>query len=408
MEGSAPTPLRRLSDLACRLIVFVVYPISRARLVLRPYTNPGTDLDYYYDYVQRAAAGGMPYADFRIEYPPAAWLVMRAPATTDWVSYVRRFAWMATAFEVVAFGLLLIVTRRLAPGRFWVVAATYVLATTLLREFLPTRLDSGLLLILMIWAALVVSSQEWGSAGRALPYAVLGFGTSFKVVPVLMMPFALVHDVRRDGVRAWTFVLWFLAGAALPFVLLWPTSGSASFAFLTYHLDRGLEVESVWATLLWPMRWLGSGLTAAHVEHAIELVGPGASTFAQLSALGSVAAIGLCLAVERVRPWPGTALVAGTIGLAVFVTLSKVLSPQYFVWMLPLLLIAGTEVWTSDRAHRAWCAGILGIAALTILIYPRFFLAVIEMRPLGFVLLLARNILLLALVATLAVRVWTR
>ena len=63
-----------------------------------------------------------------------------------------------------------------------------------------------------------------------------------------------------------------------------------------------------------------------------------------------------------------TPLVAGTIGLAVFVTLSKVLSPQYFVWMLPLLLVAGTEAWTSDRAHWAWCAGIVGVAVLTLAI----------------------------------------
>jgi hypothetical protein len=76
--------------------------------------------------------------------------------------------------------------------------------------------------------------------------------------------------------------------------------------------------------------------------------------------------------------------------------------------MLPLLLVAGTEVWTTDRAHWAWCAGIVGVALLTTLIYPRFFLAVLEMRPLGFVLLLGRNALLLALIASLAVRVWQR
>ena len=75
-----------LVDRACQLMVFVVYPISRARFLLRPYTNRGTDLDFYFGYVQRAANGEVPYRDFAVEYPPAAWLLMRAPGTTDWVA----------------------------------------------------------------------------------------------------------------------------------------------------------------------------------------------------------------------------------------------------------------------------------------------------------------------------------
>jgi hypothetical protein len=59
-----------------------------------------------------------------------------------------------------------------------------------------------------------------------------------------------------------------------------------------------------------------------------------------------------------------------TLGLAVFVVLSKVLSPQYFVWMLPLLAVAGTEALESDRAHWWWCAGLVGVAALTTLDLP--------------------------------------
>jgi hypothetical protein len=100
-----------------------------------PYTNRGTDLDFYFGYVQRAASGEVPYRDFAVEYPPAAWLLMRAPGTTDWVSYVHRFAWIATALEVAAFAFFLAIAWQLSPRRFWLVAATYVVTTTLLREF---------------------------------------------------------------------------------------------------------------------------------------------------------------------------------------------------------------------------------------------------------------------------------
>ena len=395
---------------ACQVIVFAVYPISRARLLLRPYTNPGTDLDFYFDYVRRAASGQVPYVEFPIEYPPAAWFVMRAPATTDWVTYVHRFAWIATAFEIAAFGLFLLIARRVAPRRFWILAATYVIATTLLREFVPTRLDTGLLFLLMLWAWLTLAPAAETSGGRrALSYAVLGLATSFKIAPALMLPFAIVHDWRRvRTTEHWSLPLWFAVGLAAPFVALWPTTGGASLSFLTYHIGRGLEIESIWATLLWPMQWLGQPISAEHVERTIELIGPGSGAVAQMSVVAAVGATGVCLAAERARPWPGSGVVAATIGLAVFVSLSKVLSPQYFLWMIPMLLVAGAETWPSDRAHWLWCAGLVVVAGLTMLIYPRFFLAVLEMRPLGLVLLVARNVLFIALLIWLARYVWKR
>jgi len=397
-------------DRACQLVVFVVYPLSRARFLLRPYTNRGTDLDFYFGYVQRAASGEVPYRDFAVEYPPAAWLLMRAPGTTDWVSYVHRFAWIATALEVAAFAFFLAIAWQLSPRRFWLVAATYVVTTTLLREFLPTRLDGGLLFLLMLWAWLTVASGQAGlTTTRGLAYGVLGLATSYKLAPVVMLPFALAHDSRRTrGGEIWILLLAFCVGAAVPFMLLWPSSGAASFGFLTYHLERGLEIESVWATLLWPARWFGQPLSAAHVENTIELIGPAAGTLAQLSAAVALGATVWGLAAERARPWRGSAVIVGTLGLAVFVVLSKVLSPQYFVWMLPLLAVAGTEALESDRAHWWWCAGLVGVAALTTLIYPRFFLAVTEMRPIGFLLLASRNVLLIALIASLARHVWKK
>ena len=411
MDVSVAIPRRgsRLVDRACQLIVFVVYPISRARFVLRPYTNHGTDLDFYFNYVQRAAAGEAPYRDFAVEYPPGAWLLMRAPSTTDWLAYVHRFAWIATALEIAAFALFLAIAWRLAPRRFWLAAATYVVSTTLLREFLPTRLDGGLLFLLMVWAWLTIVSGREAATTRGLAYGVLGFATSYKLAPVLMLPFALAHDVRRArSSELWMLLLSFTVGAAVPFVLMWPSSGAATFGFLTYHIERGLEIESVWATLLWPIRWFGQPLSAAHVENTIELIGPATRTIAQLSAAVALGATAVCLAAERARPWRGSAVVLGAVGLSVFVVFSKVLSPQYFVWMLPMLAVAGTEAFESDRTHWWWCVGLVAVAALTTMIYPRFFLAVIEMRPLGFVLLFTRNALLLALIASLARHVWKR
>ena len=406
---SAQSDASSLLRFAGRVVILAVYALSRARLLFRPSANPGTDLDFYFEYARRAARGDVPYVDFPVEYPPGAWLLIRAPATTDWVTYAHRFARIATTLELGAFALSLLIVRRIAPRHFWLITGTYVVATTLLREFLPTRLDSGLLFLLILWAWLALPGGAGASAGRrGLSYAVLGVATAFKLVPILILPFALVRDWRNAGRRPIQPVIWFAAGLALPFAVLWPATGSAALRFLSFHVERGLEVESIWATVLWPMRWLGAPVAAMHVGHTIEMTGPGAAALAQFSTLAAAAVLGLCLAAEHFRPWRGSAIVTATIGLAAFVTASKVMSPQYFVWMLPLLLVAGGEALATDRAKWWWSAGVVLVAALTWLIYPRFFLAVLDMRPLGFLLLSARNALLVALLIVLARGAWKR
>jgi len=400
----------RILRIACQLIVFILYPISRVRLLLWPYTNPGTDLDVYFDYVQRAAAGQVPYRDFIVEYPPAAWFVIRAPGATGWIEYARRFTWIGTSLEIAAFGVFLLAARAVSQRRFWPAAATYVIVTTLLREFLWTRLDTGLLLLLMIWAWLVLTSAPGSSdSKRTLSYVVLGLATAFKVAPLVMLPFALAHHWRKEhgGIR-WSLAVWFAVGVAAPFLLMAPTAGLAPLGFLRYHLDRGLEVESIGATLAWATRWMGQPVAAVQARHAFELTGPGTAAIAQLSTIASAGVVAACFAAEIARPWRGAAIVAGAIALAAFVIVSKVLSPQYFFWLLPLFSLAGMDAWTSDRAHLAWCAALLAIASLTHLIYPTFFLAVVNLQPLGFFLLLSRNALVAVVVIGLALRVWRR
>jgi hypothetical protein len=364
----------------------------------------------YYEYVQRAAAGQVPYRDFIVEYPPAAWFVIRAPGATDWVHYARRFTWIGIGLEIAAFGFFLLAARALSARRFWPAAATYVIVTTLMREFLWTRLDTGLLLLLMIWAWLVVTSSATpGDAKRTISYIVLGVATSFKVAPLVMLPVTLAHDWRqeRGGVR-WSLPAWFAAGVAAPFLLIAPTAGLAPLGFLRYHLDRGLEIESLGATLAWATRWIGLPIAAAQARHAFELTGPGTAAIALLSTMASAGVAVGCFAAELARPWRGAAIVAAAISLAAFVSVSKVLSPQYFFWLIPLFSLAGMHAWTGDRTHLGWCAALLAIAALTHLIYPTFFLALVNLQPLGFLLLLARNSLAAAVVIALALRVWGR
>jgi hypothetical protein len=99
--------------------------------------------------------------------------------------------------------------------------------------------------------------------------------------------------------------------------------------------------------------------------------------------------------------------------LLAFVLFNKTFSPQYVLWLAPLVAV----VPLAGRPRRIFQLGFIGVCYLTMLIFPRFSGEVIgELRPLpshpaastgasvfGTGLLLARLLLLVFLVATLAV-----
>jgi hypothetical protein len=88
------------------------------------------------------------------------------------------------------------------------------------------------------------------------------------------------------------------------------------------------------------------------------------------------------------------ALLDGIAGVFLaFIAFSKVLSPQYLVWLLPLILAAALR-----RAR--WTLTLTLVAfGLTQVLYPYAFGALARLQTWSFALVLARNLLLMALAA---------
>ena len=86
--------------------------------------------------------------------------------------------------------------------------------------------------------------------------------------------------------------------------------------------------------------------------------------------------------------------------VAVFVTFAKVFSPQYLVWLLPLVPLVGGR-------RGAVATGLLGLAALlTQLWFPSHYWELVnDFAPSASWLVLARDLLLLAIVAVLVLPV---
>ena len=401
-----PAPLPRLTwrDLA----VVVALLIGLACLAL--YTWPGYRADLstiaqYAEHAQRMAAGQQPYRDFLFEYPPLAVPLFFLPGLGvpdgDLDRYRLQFALEQAALAVGLGWLALALLRRTSEGR-GLLGVLVALPLFLLAAGVMATLERyDLAPALVTLAALYLWPRQRGQ----LAWPLLAVGTALKVYPALLAPlFALEHLRRGEGHTLVRNALLYgvtLLLAFLPFLATGPAVLQVLFA---YHGERGLEINSLWATPLLLRYTRGAPLEVVQAHASEEVVAPGADLLAALALPAIAALLGLVYwtywrrlrAVDPAAADEGDAvprlLRFSALSILAFVLPNKVLSPQYLVWLIPLLPLL--------RDRQRWAVwGLFGlILALTQYVYPGHWVELTRFLDRGAIFTLAaRNILLLPL-----------
>lgn len=331
--------------------------LSMVPLVPTLWAHAVGDLSVYFEAARAWLAGQTPYAEVRFEYPPYALLAFAPAALVS--STLRQFQ--------VAFGLeLLVVDVAIRAALLWTARArrgawayapflAYAAVAQLQAFWLYKRFDllpAGLTLA----AVLAVSGGMATRAGAAL---ITGIG--MKVYPVVLVPLGLAHSGRNGSLRR------FLAGAALAgaplaaLALIWPL-----FSAVGFHSARGLQVESLWASVLWLLRdW--TGVSWVHAAASYEVQGGLASAVLRVAlvvwVIGTAAAV--LLSVRPVDgPGPGAIAERALLPLLALVSLGPVFSPQYVLWIATVAaLVVEPKRWRLAVAP-------LAAAVLTRVIYP--------------------------------------
>ena len=382
------------APLAIILVVVAVTPGP-------PFAGILSDLRVYFDYSARLLGGAIPSRGFPLEYPPLALLPMTLP----------RLAWpFGTSTDDVLIVPFAIMEGCLAIAVGWLIGkvaaipiraiATWGLLVLLAGGSIAWRYD--------LWPAAAVlvalAATERGRPGLA--GAAIGVGTMLKLFPIVVLP---ILAARAMVLRDWAGLARLLAGTAavvgVVMGIAFVVAGGSSFTWLTYEMDRGLQLESTGSGILLLLH-AAAGLPYALVLDfgTLQVIAPGADVLVAATpvlelltvlAVSSVALVRFRGDAARLGRIPLESLAMATVAVIVaLIVSSKVFSAQYVVWFLPFVPILPAPLRRLG----------LAIAGLSTLIYPFNYQPLWQLEPWMAVVLNVRNAMLVVFLAWLAFR----
>jgi Glycosyltransferase family 87 len=392
-RATEPTPAGRVD-----LLVLGLWLLTRAVLLvvsLNPRLYSAAlfgDVRFYGAKVERMFQGELPYRDVATEYPPGSVPFTILPALVVGTGAGYRLAFACEMLLVDAVGLWSAtrLARVVDAGRRRIPLA-YVLAMVAVGPLLVLRFDI-VPAVCVLLAATMAAEGRFGWAAAAL-----GYGTAAKIFPGVLGPLLVLGMVPalgwwRSFARA---VPPFLAGFGLTVVPALVLSARGTADSVLYHVQRGVQIESLWANLIGVAHLFGLpartvyGFGAYDLDSSISGVAKALSGV--LTAVALAATAWLVWRRARSRGGLGPADWAGafTLGTFAFVLPTRVLSPQYLVWLCaPMVGLA-----LVPAGRRALCA-LVAAALVSQVVFPFRYTQLRRLYPLDVGLLTLRNLLL--------------
>jgi hypothetical protein len=350
----------------------------------------------YHRYGSAIVDGKVPYRDFGVEYPPGALPAFAAPAVgkPSFSLYNREFQVLMALCGAGALAAMAVVLRSLNASVERTVAALgfFALAPLVLGSVILYRYD--------LWPAALTVAGIAGilAARQRLGFAALGLGIAAKAFPAVVLPPALVYVWRTRGRREALVSLGVaavvVAVVVVPFLALAPHGVWES---IVHQASRPLQIESLGSAVLLAAHDLGGLALTLDSSHGSQNLGGslpdavGAASSALLAAALVVtwlAAVRGPATAERLVQYAAASVVA-------FAAFGKVLSPQFLIWLIPLVPLV--------RGRRGLVAsGLLALALLlTQVWFPIRYWDLVHFEAFPSWVLLARDLVLVALLAVL-------
>jgi hypothetical protein len=236
-------------------------------------------------------------------------------------------------------------------------------------------------------------------------------GTFFKLVPVIGLPLVWLRMFFQKNFRSFArrdlaiFSSAFFLLTGLCFLLF----GAGFLHFMDSHRDRGIQLESTWASAQYLLQEYGpqhfAKLRPVNIYGAYHIYEP-VPWLLKIANLAPIAALLLLYVACLWKKARGSSLPWNKIfflAVLLFIIFCKVLSPQYLIWLTCLFPLCGYRLGRSaDWPFLALYTASLGLTATLFHDYMRL----VKMDPLMWNILNSRNALLILLGIFVAVDIF--
>ena len=332
---------------------------------------------------------GQPFHSLPYEYPlltliPLS-LALLAPANLYQIAFAL---WMLLIAVIVYLALLRWRSRQAAMLYACILTAAGWSTLAARFDIVPSALT--------LFAILCAVHKRWHSS-----YILLALATLFKFYPaVLLVPFLITHQRAVHGKwyvwRRWSPLAAYVLVCALVMTLSLLLNVEGTIAPFSYFGYRPVQVESFAAILLWLWSLVGHlPLHYALTYGSLNVYSPGSAFVSTLDLILLAAGLLTTFWLQ----WRGKVPLVTSCLLTLLIVMitGKVFSPQYLIWVVPLVAYAGVT-------DALWGLCWLVIGLLTTWIYPYIYLLVrifdVPYQAPFYPLATARNLLLLGFVVS--------
>jgi len=318
------------------------------------------------------------------EYPALTLVAFSLPLLAPAQLYQVVFA---ISMAIIAAIIYLLLKRYRSTGAAIAFAVYLVLgswATALGRyDLLPA--------VLILGAVLLGVQSKWKWA-----FALLAVATLLKLFPViLILPLLIAQQMQsKEKWFAWSrwSALGLFVGICFVVTVVSLTFDVANTLFpINYFLNRPIEIESLPATTLWLESKAGYAISWIFTYQSLNFLSP----VSHIVSLLSTFFLGLGLLYVCWLQWRGKLdlPMACLVTLLLLLITGKVFSPQYLIWVAPLVAYVGQGNWK-------WLVSWVSISILTLIIYPFMYVNVIYIKT-YYPVILVRDWLILAMFCVL-------
>jgi len=353
----------------------------------------------YMDYASKVLGGSIPYHDFALEYPPfsMAFLILPRLFTTSFSVYTVVYQIEVFLFDLLGLYLIYRIARNRGEAP-WKMLMAYSLAILAIGPIITKWYD-------IFPAIIVLLAIYYFQAGRyKTGWFLLALGTMTKIYPIAIAPILFIHHLcNHEYKHVWSGISVFIAtslATIAPFIIISPGS---LLNLITYHTQRGIQLETTYSSFL---------LTAGKISSSPpqltfgagswNVIGPLADNLASISTFVLVffLLVTYWFIYRQINKDKNQFRDIGSYSIlviAVILITSKVLSPQYLIWLFPLLpLLSGRQ------RYVMWGIFIV-IGALTYYIFPLHYVELIYLENEAVAILLLRNVLLVLLTVLIGI-----